>query len=426
MHFETFTLPHVTGAAHESATTDIFMLRLSVDLHVSHAVEQDAAEWIYTDALLSGAGTYTREAFLNALSLFGGNITTSITNSVLTITAQARSQHADKLLGLLRTMLTAPTFADAELVRIKTNVVNGLELDKEDARGRATALMVNTLYGKTDRRYTEPIAAAQVAVKQVTREHLQALHDRALQQGWTVTVSGSPKAIARTKKLVADVKENRVPLTIKVAHTPKPVTKHVAITESIPSKHNLELSIGGPLPLTLHHPDYVPFNFGLAVLGKWGGFTGRLMSTVREKEGLTYGIYARTETTTAVEQGYWRIMTFFAPDKTEQGITSTLREITTITSKGITAREYERFKAILGTQQTLLNDTLPGTLADVHWYLQNGFSLDERTSFKAQLLAVTKRDVDRALKTYLNPNTLVIAAAGPIAKLPKKLASIIA
>jgi zinc protease len=191
--------------------------------------------------------------------------------------------------------------------------------------------------------------------------------------------------------------------------------------ESIPSKHNVEFSIGGPLPLTLHHPDYLPFVFGLAVLGKWGGFAGRLMSTVREKEGLTYSIYSRTESVYGNESGYWRVMTFFAPEKATTGVSSTLREITQIANKGVTDSEMERFKAILNTQQTLLNDTLLGSLGDLHGYLSEGFTLDQMTEYKARILNVTKKEVNEALKKYLNPERLIISAAGPVAKIKKEL-----
>jgi len=173
--------------------------------------------------------------------------------------------------------------------------------------------------------------------------------------------------------------------------------------------------------MTLHHPDYLPFVFGLSVLGKWGGFTGRLMSTVREKEGLTYGIYAKTESVEGTEQGHYHIMTFFAPEKSVQGLTSTLREIRKIHKNGITQAEYERFQTILKTQQTLLADSLTQSIHTFHGYLMADFSIDEMHAYQNRLLTVTKKEINTALKTYLNPDKLLISGVGPVQKVKKDI-----
>jgi predicted Zn-dependent peptidase len=318
-------------------------------------------------------------------------------------------------------MLKAPSFQKSEIDRIKKNLHNWLNLEKDNARGHAHDALQNVLFGEADRRRTASIPTLQNALTHTTPKTIATLHERTMREPWTVTISGTPAHIASVKKLLGTLKRGRVPNSQTPVHVPKDVTKRLVLTHNIPSKHNIEFSFGGPLPLTLHHPDYLPFVFGLAVLGKWGGFAGRLMSTVREKEGLTYSIYSRTESVFGNEAGYWRIMTFFSPEKAVTGVSSTLRELTKIAKQGVSDKEMERFKTILNTQQTLLNDSLLSSLTDLHSFLSEGFTLDQMAEYKARLLAVTKKEVNAALKKYLNPDALVISAVGPVAKVKKEL-----
>lgn len=421
MHFETFTLPHIAGGTHTDTKAGLFSLTLSVDIHQSYSPSNDAIEGVYGEALLAGAGTLSREAFLDTLGKTGGSISVTINRSILTINLRGQTAVAPAILKLFAAMLSAPTFAAKEIDRIKKNLHNDLELQKEDARGEAHRALQNTIFGAADRRQSASVSVLQKALTEVTKKDLVALHEQALSEPWTVTMSGTPSHIEAAKKLLATQKGKRTPNQTTPAHAPKTLEKRVVLTASIPSKHNVEFSIGGPLPLTLHHPDYLPFVFGLAVLGKWGGFAGRLMSTVREKEGLTYSIYGRTESVYGTESGYWRVMTFFAPEKAVTGVTSTLREIALIAKKGVSDREMERFRAILNTQQTLLNDSLLSSLGDLHGFLSEGFTLDQMAEYKARLLHVTKAEVNATLKKHLNPEQLIISAAGPVAGIKKDL-----
>ncbi len=421
MQFETFSLPHITGGTHTDQKAKLFVLTLSVDIHQAYTAKQDVTEAIYAETLLAGAGTLPRAAFLDTLYKTGGSIAVSVNRSIITVTVRGQITAAPKLLLLLKTMLAAPTFAASEIERIKTNLHNELVLQKEDVRGQAQRALQNALFGASDRRQSAAIPTLQKALRSITKEELTTLHEHVLAGPWTVTMSGNDAIIAQVKKVLEAVKGKHQPQTVTPAHAPILLQKRIVVTESIPSKHNVELSIGGPLPLTLHHPDYLPFVFGLAVLGKWGGFAGRLMSTVREKEGLTYSIYARTESVSGNETGYWRIMTFFAPDKTMTGLASTLREIELIAKKGITDKELERFRTILQTQQSLQNDSLLSSLGDLHGYLSEGFTLDQMAEYKARLVSVTKKEVNDALKKHLRSDALVISAAGPVAKVKKEL-----
>ncbi len=383
---------------------------------------EEAVGLSYAKALLSGCDGYSRETFLDAVNLLGATISVSVDRGIITISLTSTDTNMMKLLTLAEAMLVSPTFAQSEVKRIANLLGNELQEEKEDAKTQSLYMLINNIYGERDRRHVSQTDEISKKVARVTKKDLQAFHKKATQSAWIFTLTCATeheeKVLKRLFKLRSQFKERA---ETKTAQHVQKLSKAKIDLLSIPSKQNIEINIGGLLPLYANQKEYYAFLFGLSVLGKWGGFAGRLMSTVREKEGLTYGIYARVETAGVSEYGYWRIMTFFAPDKVLQGITSTRREIDTIRNGGITKSEYDRFKTIIKTSETLLRDSLLRTAADMHAGQVKGFRYADIESQRRNMLNVTVSEVNAALKKYLDPDRTVITAAGPTAAKAKEL-----
>jgi len=423
MHFQETLQKNIRGIQITREKERAFSLLISVDVHSqNNDLKKEAIANVYTNALLSGCGTYTRDAFLDAVNLTGGSISVSIEDKILTMAVTCLDTNKKNLFALFTLMLQKPTFAPKEIARIKTLLSNEMLEAKEDAKMRSYNTFVNALYGTQDRHYATFGDKLVREIEKVTKADLVLFHKQSLGKNWIYTLASDPKLAKVTNTQLSELK-----LNFKEVETPKgnQMQKEVATntvhTVSIPSKQNIELNVGAPLPFTLDSNEYYAFLFGLNVLGKWGGFAGRLMSTVREKEGLTYGIYAKTESISTSEKGYWRIMTFFAPLKVMEGLHSTLREIRLISEKGITKSEYERFKNILSTGQTLLQDSILKNVGQMHQYQLKGFTTAEIAEHKKKMFAVTQKEVNAALKKYLDVSKLVISAAGPVASKEKEL-----
>lgn len=386
---------------------------VSIDLHEVGTIHNHAVALMYADALLSGAGKYGRHEFLDTLHVLGASIDVGVVEGVLGINVRATNSVFAKVLDLLSVLLSEPHFSDVELERIKNTVINSLHEHKENSKALALESLKNELYGKTDRKYSFDIEETISVIKEIRMSDLRIYHDDMLKSYWVCTMVGGKKTINAFEKMVQKHKKDIVPKVSSATHEHR-LPKNKLLLKSLPSRQNIDFSIGAPVPFTLHHDDYIPLSFALSVLGKWGGFSGRLMSTVREKEGLTYGIYAAMEGFSGTEQGYWRIMTFFAPDKALQGLTSTFREVNKLFKAGITIDEFNSFKIILATGQALIQDSILGQLADLHFYHFHRFTLIEMNERKNKINTITIEEVNAAIRTYLNPNTLVVSGAGPV------------
>lgn len=397
---------------------------ITVDIHKEHTVADQAVQIMYPDALLSGTDKKDREAFLHATNLLGGSVGVSVSGSCVNISIKSTSETFAKLLKLVEEMLLTPAFPNTQLQRIRDTVTNELHESKEDSRSIAHEELLNTIYGAGDRKYSYDIDETITAVKRSAAKHLRGLHTDVLTQAWICSIAAPQAHCDLFKKFIQKTKRLHSLQMTTAIHQQKPPKKTAALKD-VPSQQNIDFSIGAPLPFTLHHPDYIPLSFAITVLAIPGSFAGRLMDTVRAKDGLTYGIYGQLEGFSGTEQGYWRIMTFFAPDKATQGLQATFREISKLYKKGITQDELDKFKIILSTKQTLLGDSIAGQLNNLHSYNCHGFTLQEIEERKAKITSLTLKEVNDAVKLYLDPATLTIGGAGPIKAVQKDIETFI-
>jgi zinc protease len=404
----------------------IIMGMLSIRAFVPYSAHEHALRLIYCEILLAGSGTYTREAFQDALGTVGSSIFVSFDDGYIDIGIQALDTTFSKTLHLFEIMMTAPQFAPKELLRIKRFLIDTLTLSKEDARGKAYRLFLHTVCHTHDRRTAYELDTLIHEIKQISMQDLKTFHKTLFSYEWHLTTGGKTDLVHVLEKKIQTlhVKAKKYPVQEYIYTDMRIPQKSTISLFTIPNKQNIEFSIGSTLPITRIHPDFPAYVFGIHVLGLQGGFAGRLMSTVREKEGLTYSIYGKTENITTKETGVWRIMTFFNPNDAVRGLTSTIREIMHIQKQGVTEDELVRFKTILMTRYALIEDSLIKKVGELHSIYKTGMTEDMYTAYIYALRTMTSDTVNDALKQYINPKKIIICGAGPILQVQKDIESL--
>lgn len=391
---------------------------ISIPLFETYNPKEDATLTVLGEMLTSGAGRYTREAFTDALLNLGTTLKVSSGEGRLAIAVTTTETGLKKVLALLTLMLRSPRFEAKELARIKKHAQNMLPLLMEDARSRAYDTFVSRIVHPQDIRYEAPPDTVVQHVQRVTLGDVRKLHKRVGARAYTVTVGGSQKSVALVERALRITGSETAP---HVYFENQNIEEREVSLINIPHKQNIEFTLGAPLPILPSDSEYPAFIFGMNVLGLQGGFAGRLMSTVREREGLTYSIYGKVEGVSKTQHGFWRIVTFFNPKDAQKGITATLREISLMQKKGITESELTRFKAIMNTRRTLKRDSLTVQIGELHSLKLMELSPAEYESFYASVAKLTVDQVNRTMKKYLDPERIVISGAGPISGVRKDL-----
>lgn len=404
----------------EKSESALVVAHITADLGPSTTVEHDVTRSLFCDLMLSGAGNMSRSKFLDAVSGAGGSICVRTHEGRIIITIETTEDRLPKILTLAKLMLTSPTFSASEISRAKETLKKQLKVAKEQARAMALTNLVRSFYSKTDRSYQFLPEEQLLALSSIKRNQLEQLYRAFLHSSWRVTIGSNAKCAFKIKKLLGRIhtsSETQIPTSSRTS----PKSGSQLLFQQITSQQNIEVAIGQRLPLALDDTDYPAVSFALAVLGRWGGFSGRLMSTVREKEGLTYGIYAKAEAMERDTFGHWRIMTFFHPKDLERGIQLVLKEINKLHRSGITKEELARFKTILETSHVLLFDSLTSLTNTVHNFHSKNLSFEEYVSIMERMKELTVKDVNTAIKKYFSPATLSYSLAGNLKPLSSEL-----
>ncbi len=423
MHTTTKTGNGYTVTTLTKPGTPLVKFYLSIDLHDWRDNMPYGALDLYTDLLLRGAGPYSKSAFSNELATIGATLEVDTSMHFLTFELSVTKTHLKRALALFETMITAPLFKPAEFAQAKQIMLEHIRSARENSKQYAEVNLNLALYDRTERWC--PVSHDQLAaeVTAATIKDVKTIHKAVLPRAWQITVGGDSGAI---KTVLSCVAAWRIVWPLRLVPAPTgtvtpPKLKQRLITAAIPSRQNIDLAIGQRISLSKLDPEYPALAFGIAVLGNWGGFAGRLMSTVREKEGLTYGIYCRLEGTGATQSGHLRVMTFFSPQDTEKGLTSTFREIKSIIGSGITEAELTRFRDIIATAHILTKDSLLSYIDTIHVNGLLGINPDMLETLIARISALTREEVNAALKKHLDIKSMVVSAAGPTAKVEPRL-----
>jgi zinc protease len=192
---------------------------------------------------------------------------------------------------------------------------------------------------------------------------------------------------------------------------PAAVTGPREILVPLSGKPSVSMILGQATGLKYRDPDALALRVGTAVFGR--GFTGRLMGTVRDKEGLTYNIGAGVSED-SIADGVWDISASFAPALLEKGVASTRRELQRWWAEGVTETELADHKQGLIGGYFVGLSTTGGLATTILSALQRGYDVSWLDGYPAAIKALTRAQVNEAIKAHLDPAAMVLVEAGSV------------
>jgi zinc protease len=134
---------------------------------------------------------------------------------------------------------------------------------------------------------------------------------------------------------------------------------------------------------------------------------------VRDHEGLTYGIGAGVSADT-IADGAWSISATFAPALLDRGLASTRRVLEAWWQDGITEAELDsRKQGLIGGYFVGLSTT-GGLASTILTTIQRGYDLRWLDGYPEAVRGLSREEVNRAIRTHLNPSTMVLVEAGSL------------
>jgi len=380
----------------------------------SHVAGDVLAE-AHAAMLLEGTKKHSKKELQITLDAIGASLSFMASADRLVFHASVRPQHLNALLNIIREVLTEPTFAEKELSVLKKRMQSDLSLEAVDPKAQSRIHLSRILFPVGHASREDLSQESMKSVVACTRKTLQDYHKATIaRSSLFVSIAGDISERESQKLIDTYFKKLPNPTALTIEYVSAPPVAHRKVRTHVREKTSVEYSLGSAIGIMDSHPDYAALMLGMQILGV-PGFTGRLMSIVREQEGLTYGIYASVNSSARIE-GAALIKASFAPQLFEKGRASTLHEIKRLVEKGVTATEVRKHIAMYESRSLVALSNSSACAGLAHRLISEGHIPQYFDDFLKKYRALTVKDVNKALKKYLNSSNLSESAAGALSK----------
>ncbi|APZ55090.1 M16 family metallopeptidase [Salipiger abyssi] len=355
--------------------------------------------------LEEGAGEYDARGFAEARDALAASFRYDSGPDTVSVSAKFLTENRDEAVALLRESLIDPRFGEDAVERVRAQVLSGIRSDLKDPDAIANAEFDRLVFG--DHPYGSQPEGTVESVTALTRDDLVAAHRAALARDRVyIAAAGdiSPEQLsALIDRLLGDLPATGAPLPedVDVATT--------AGTTVVPFDTPQSVALFGHEGLKRDDPDFFAAYVMNTILGG-GGFEARLMTEVREKRGLTYGVYSYLLPMDHAELYLGRVAS--ANDRIGEAISVIRDEWARMASEGVSDAELAQAKTYLTGAYPLRFDG-NGPIARILVGMQmDGLTPDYVTTRNDHIEAVTAEDIARVAARLLQPDALRFVVVG--------------
>lgn len=369
------------------------------------AAEKRGATNLMAALLEEGAGEMDARAFARARDGLAASFRYSVSDDALSVSVQFLTENRDAAIDLLRQSLIAPRFDVEAIERVRGQVLSGLRSDEKNPQSIASRRFAALVYG--DHPYGSSLDGTIDTVSALTRDDLLAAHAGTLARD-RIHVSAVGDITADQLGALLDSLLGDLPATgAALPGLADPVFPGGVEVVDFPTPQSVVL-FGQP-GIGQEDPDFFAAFILDHILGG-GGFESRLMTEVREKRGLTYGIYTYLADRELAQ--VWGGSVASANDRVAEAVEVIRAEWQRMQQDGVSQDDLDNAKTYLTGAYPLRFDG-NGTIANIIVGMQmRGLPIDYAATRNDQVNAVTLEDVNRVARSLLDPAQLSFVVVG--------------
>jgi len=356
-------------------------------------------------------GTKARDALqiAKALEERGASLDFSVNREGVDIGGDSLAADLPLLVETLADVVQNATFPTDKLELTRQQTLTSLKVQLDNPSHLARRTFQQTVYPENHPYHAFP---TEESLQKIRREDLVSFYQEHYRPN-TMVVSLVGNFDPRSVRSLLETKLGRWPASIKPTvpnYPPVPLPKGlVQLNPLLPGKAQ-SITLLGYKGIDRKDPRFYAASVLNQILGG-DTLSSRLGTEIRDRLGLTYGIYSYFQA--GINPGPFLIQMQTAPEDAQKAIASTIALLKQIQEKGLTAAEVAAAKRSLTSQYPvgLANpDELAQTLLKNEVY---GLAPNEIRDFVHQIQAVTLDQVNQTAKELLHPDNLVVVTAGP-------------
>lgn len=356
-------------------------------------------------------GTQTKDALTLAKTLDdrGINLTFSTNREGVSVSASTLAENLPVLVQTVADVMQNAAFPEKELELSRQRALTALNVQMDSPAYVARRVFQQTVYPSNHPFHSFPTAES---LKKVQQQDLSSFYKTHYRPDATVLAIVGDFDSAQVKTLLekelGNWKASGKPPAVTFPSVSLPANV-VREYQTIPGKTQSVTYIGYA-GIDRKDPRFYSASVMNQILGG-DTLSSRLGTEIRDRQGLTYGIYSYFQA--GVNPGPFLISMQTAPEDANKAVASTLKLLEQTRSQGVSTIE------VLSAQRSLTSSypvelASPDNLAEV--ILMNevyGLNPAELRQYPNQIKGVTQAQVNQLVQELLHPSQIVVVTAGP-------------
>lgn len=356
-------------------------------------------------------GTTKRSAakMSDAIEDLGAALSSSNSEETIAIHGRCTRETLKTTLHLLTESLSSPAFSEAELEKVRGEVLGDIRAQQDDTR-RAAMRRLNELVYSSKHPYGRDPKGDEASARKAQPKSLRAFHAAHGGAAGMVFAFSGDLDEETFRSTVASAFED-----LDAGSPPKPLPPPTQVTRTsatIPMPHKSQADFAaGRVAVPRAHPDYYALNLANLLFGRIGLY-GRLGASVRDSLGLAY--YAFSSLEARLAGGHWSVSAGVNPKNLVKAVKAIRAEAQRLEKEPFTEEEVRDGKThLVGALQVFLerNPEYAGFLHDVEYH---ALGSDFLSRYPALIRAVSPDLVRKKAVACFDPDACAWVASGPV------------
>ncbi len=386
----------------EQRNLPLVLIRVVVDAGARRdPAGQGGLAQLTADLLTEGTATRSAQEIKDAVDFVGASLSVSADQDYAIVALQVLRKDLDTGLALLADVLLHPAFAADELARRREAVLASIRDDEDDPTSVAQKAFQRALFGDTP--YGHPVEGTAESVARITRPAVRDFFARHYGPGGAaIVVVGdlSPgEARAALDRVLAGWRGNpQAPFVYP------PLAEATAQTIRIDRPVTQAGIVMGQLGIARDNPDFETIAVMNYLLGG-GGFSSRLMDSIRTQAGLAYSV--SSVFAAGKSPGPFEIVMQTKNASVGDAIARARQEVQRMRDEPVSVEELDEARRYLTGSYPLRLDS-NAKIADFiaqTWFF--GLGTDYADVYITRVNAVSREDVQRVARQYLQPERFI-------------------
>jgi zinc protease len=353
-----------------------------------------------------GTATRSAEQIADQIDSVGGLMSTGSGDDFTAVNVVVMKDSFGVAMDLLADVIRNPAFSPDEIDRQKEQTISSQRVNANDPDYVASVLFDRLVYGFHP--YGLPGSGTAETVAAISREDLQQFHrQHFVPNNMVLAIVGDvtqDEAFSAANRVFGAWPRGGAAAGRAVE--PPPPTRRIVVVDK-PDAVQTEIRVG-QLAIPRKHPDYLPWDLTVKVLGGEGA--NRLHRVLRSERGLTYG--ASAEMGARKQAGDFVAETDTRTETTGEALRLIIEEFSRLQRQRVSERELADAQAYLAGSFPLTIETPNDIATQVINHVIHELPLDEVTTYRERLLAITPDDIQRVAQLYIKPDRLSIVLVG--------------